>query len=273
MSDGLPTAILQKRERLIERIKAYGSVLVAVSGGVDSGVLLKAATLALGPERAQGVCLAGDIFPAREHTVAEQMAAEHGLTLRVLNLSPIDEETFKNNPVDRCYHCKTYLFTQLVDTARAEGFAAVLEGTNLDDLGDHRPGMRAVQELGVQSPLRDAELHKSEIRAIARDWGLGNWDEPSAACLASRVPFDNPIDRESLARIDKGEEYLIHTWGLRCVRVRYDGMTARIETTVEDLPRLVESEAREAILAEFERLGFRFVALDLKGYRTGSLNP
>ena len=261
-----------KLDRLNQRLLKLGRVVVAVSGGVDSAVLFKAATLALGRDNALGVSVRGDIFPSHEADIADAVARAHGLNLEIVKLSPMRLEQFRANPPDRCYYCKTFLFSLLKDYASRHGVDHVVEGSNVDDLGDHRPGMRALTELEILSPLLDAGLGKADIRALAHQWGLDNWDEPSAACLASRIPYGVTIDPERLARIDRAEQFLRRQMGLRQVRVRYDGVTARIEVLPADIASLAADDNRTAIVAALREMGFQFIALDLMGYRMGSHN-
>jgi uncharacterized protein len=190
----------------------------------------------------------------------------------VVALSPMSAPEFAANDADRCYYCKRFLFSSLLEFARAEGYAHVLEGGNVDDLRDHRPGMRAVNELGVRAPLRELGIGKAAIREMARAWGLPNWDAPSAACLASRIPYGQTITIEKLRRVESAEDFLRTTFALRVLRVRHDGPTARIETAPEDIARLAAPDARHAIVLRLRDLGFLYVSLDLTGYRTGSLN-
>lgn len=262
----------EQRDRLVERLASYGSALVAFSGGVDSATLLKTAVVALGADKVMGVCVTGDIFPSWEVDTARSVAREHDLPLRVIEASPMELSEFVENSSERCYYCKRFLFSRLIQIAKDEGWAVVLEGANADDVGDHRPGMRAVEELGARAPLKDLGIAKAQIREIAHAYGLGNWDEPSAACLASRVPYGQIITEEKLARIDGAERFLRQTFHLRQVRARHDGLTARIEVPPEDISRLAEAPAREAIVAHLRELGFQYVTLDLLGYRMGSLN-
>jgi uncharacterized protein len=261
-----------KRDALLRRLRAHGSVLVAFSGGVDSATLLKAAVEALGPGKALGVTVTGAIFPSHEVELAQTVAREHNLPHRLVEASPLGMPAFDDNSPERCYHCKRFLFTQLLELARREGFACVVDGANADDLGDHRPGMRATGELGVASPFKELDVTKAQIREMAHAWGLRNWDEPSAACLASRIPYGQPITLEKLRRVDQAESFLRRAFGLRCLRVRHDGLTARIEAAPEAIARLAEPEARALIVERLREIGFRYVSLDLTGYRTGSLN-
>ena len=177
----------RQRDRLLERLRGLGSALVAFSGGVDSGTLLKAAVVALAKGKALGITVVGDIFPSYEVKLAVRIAREHGFPHRLVEMSPIELEEFTSNPPERCYYCKRFLFSRLAEAGRAEGFDHVLDGSNADDVGDHRPGLRAVAELNILSPLKELGITKAQTREMARAWGLPNWDEPSAACLASRV--------------------------------------------------------------------------------------
>ncbi|MCX7047245.1 MAG: ATP-dependent sacrificial sulfur transferase LarE, partial [Candidatus Sumerlaeota bacterium] len=221
----------EKHESLARRIQEWmqslDSALVAFSGGVDSGVLLKSAVEALGPGKCLGVTIAGEISPAHEIERARQVAREHQLPLMVLEFSALGSQVFVSNPPDRCYHCKRLIFTRIIEYARSKGFAQVLEGTHRDDLKDHRPGLRALAELGVLSPFKDLGFTKAQIRELARGYGLPNSEDAPAACLASRIPYGLNISREKLARVDAADQFLRTEFNVRQARVRHDGRTAR----------------------------------------------
>jgi uncharacterized protein len=182
-----------------------------------------------------------------------------------------DMERFRENPPDRCYHCKKAIFSKLATIAQALGFPCILEASNIDDLGDYRPGHRAVKELGARSPLVEAGLAKADVRALSKARGLPTWDKPSAACLASRIPYGEPITREKLARIEKGEAYLSKL-GFGAARLRNHGEIARIEVPADEIPRLASAALRGRVVARLKALGFRYVTIDLEGYRSGSMN-
>ncbi len=251
------------------RLAAYPSVLVALSGGLDSTWLAHAAHAALG-ERALAVTLHGEVHPEREVGEARNLADRIGIRHRVEALSLLNEPAFRGNPPDRCYHCKRLLFWRLLAIAREEGIAVVAEGTTVDDAADIRPGMRAVRELGIRSPLAEAGLTKAMIRTLSREAGLPTWNKPAAACLASRVPYGTPVTAEALGRIEAAEAAL-RALGLRHVRVREHGTVGRIEVAPEEIPRL-GGELRSAALRALREAGYAYAALDLEGYRTGSLN-
>jgi len=253
---------------LMEALRAMDRAVVAFSGGVDSAFLLHAAGLALG-DGVLAVTFATPYTPREELEGALAMARQSGVAHRVIE-APLPDE-LRNNPPERCYLCKRRLFGRLVAIAREEGIAHVLDGGNVDDLGDHRPGRRAVLELGVKSPLMEAGLTKRDIRDISKELGLSTWNKPAGACLLTRLPHGAPVDEAGLARIDAGERHL-RALGFPAVRLRSHGDAARIEIPRESLGALVEADRNHEVTARLKELGYRHVTLDLDGYRMGSLN-
>lgn len=262
--------LAEKAARLKEIVAESGGAVVAYSGGVDSTLLLRVAVEVLG-ERALAVTARSETYPAHEVEEAVARAREMGARLREIHTEELEQEEFAANPPERCYYCKRELFGKLVEIAKEEGLAVVVDGANVDDTSDFRPGARAGAELGVRSPLREAGLTKAEIRELSREYGLPTWDKPSFACLASRFPYGDRITREELAKVAAAEEVL-RGLGLRQFRVRNHGTVARIEVEAEDLPRLVAPERRARIARKLHELGYTYVTLDLDGYRTGSMN-
>ena len=258
----------EKYSRLLDALGDMGSVLVAYSAGVDSTLLLAAAREALG-KRAIAVTAVSPLVPDADTEAAAAFCAARGIEHVLLRFDPFAVEGFAENPPDRCYYCKRELFSRFLELAAERGAAYVLEGSNLDDEGDYRPGMRAVRELGVKSPLLDAGLHKNEIRALSKALGLPTWNKPSAACLASRFAYGQRITPEGLKRVGEAEEKL-RSLGFSQLRVRVHGSLARIE-----LPR-AEMKAALYHAQELEQslraLGFRYVTLDLGGFQSGSMN-
>ena len=267
---GVSRAAAAKYARLERILKDMGRVLVAYSGGVDSSLLLKAARDVLG-RNALAATASTEVHTARELREAKEMAASIGIPLRVIRRRILDRPAFAANPPDRCYHCKTDLFSVLLEIARKQRIPYIVDGTNADDVSDYRPGRRALEELGVRSPLREAGLGKDEIRALSRRLGLATASRPSRACLASRFPYGTRITAEGLRRVGAAEETLLKL-GFGQLRVRDHGRIARIEIEPVAFPALLKAGVRDRIIRALRRLGWDYVTLDLAGYRTGSLN-
>lgn len=259
-----------KFDQLFERLRQLDRVLIAYSGGVDSTLLLKVGTLALG-ERCLGVTARSETLTGEEYEAAMTIAHDHGFNILTTQYSELAIENYAGNPTNRCYFCKQELFSRLRQIAREQGIQTLIDGTNADDVDDWRPGMQAAQELQVLSLLRETGVHKSEIRDWARALGLPNWDKPSAPCLSSRIAYGVPIDQKKLDQVAEGERFLRQN-GFRVVRVRHHEEIARIEVAPEEIGRLLDPELRARVTARLKELGFRYVTLDLLGYRMGSLN-
>ena len=263
-------AVAEKLAKLRARLVDLGSVLVCYSGGVDSAFLLAAAHDALGPRAIGMTAVSPSLAPAeREDAIAlaQSIGAEH----RLVESSEIEDPDYVKNAPDRCFHCKSELY-RIAAAKRAEwDLAAIVNGTNLDDLGDYRPGLEAAKQAGVVSPFVDLAFTKADVRAGAQAMGLPVWDKPAAACLSSRIPYGTSVTRERLTQIG-GFEAALKALGFRQVRVRYHDELARIELDPSDLMRAADPSLRAQIVAEGKRSGFRYVTLDLAGYRTGSHN-
>jgi len=259
-----------KLENLKESIRRMGSLAVAYSGGVDSTFLLKVAHDVL-DANVIAVTARSSTYPEREFREATDFAKKIGVRHRVIVSEELDIEGFSDNPVDRCYFCKRELFTKILDVAKQSGLKYVADGSNIDDLGDYRPGMKAVKELGVVCPLKEAGMGKDDIRILSKEMNLPTWDKPAFACLSSRFPYGQKITREKLEVIDKTEQFLMDL-GFRQVRVRHHGDMARIEVSAEERRKIFDTDLMDRIHEKFRQFGFAYVALDLKGYRTGSMN-
>ncbi|MBQ7647198.1 MAG: ATP-dependent sacrificial sulfur transferase LarE [Clostridia bacterium] len=262
--------LLTKQQKLISELKEQGSIAVAFSGGVDSALLLKTAHDALG-DNAVAFTLATDFFPDKETEEAVSFCRRYGIKHELIYEDILSVHGIKSNPVNRCYFCKKHMFRLLKVRAAALGIKYVAEGSNADDAGDFRPGMKAIEELGIKSPLKSAGLTKDDIRALANKAGLSVWDKPSAACLASRFIYGEELTKERLSSVEKAEE-MIRSYGVRQLRVRVHGDLARIETGKEDIKKLTVPDVSESICRYLKDFGFLYVTLDLGGYRTGSMN-
>lgn len=260
----------EKYVYLQDYLRSLGSVAVAFSSGVDSTFLLKVSHDVLG-ERAIAVTAASCSFPRRELKEAEDFCRQNGIRHIVCQSEELDIEGFRQNPKNRCYLCKHELFEKIWAIAREHGLAAVAEGSNMDDNGDYRPGLIAVRELGVKSPLREAKLNKAEIRTLSRQLGLPTWNKQSFACLSSRFVYGETISEEKLTMVDRAEQLLLDL-GFHQVRVRIHDTIARIEILPEEFERILADDVRKRIYAQLQSFGFTYVTLDLLGYRTGSMN-
>lgn len=247
------------------------SILVAYSGGVDSTFLAVVAHEVLG-ENALAVLAVSPVSPSKEKEQAELLANNIGFNLRVIETNEMDNPEFTENPENRCYYCKKELFQQLKRIALAVELKWIADGTNADDLQDYRPGIKAGAEAGVRSPLLEVDLTKEEIRMLSRQYGLPTWDRPASPCLASRIPYGTTITPETLNKIAEGEMYL-HDLGIRQLRLRHHGNIARIEVDEQEMTVLLDNVSRKKIVEQLKKVGYRYVVLDLTGYRTGSLNP
>lgn len=262
--------IEEKLAVLQQNIKSVGSLLVAFSAGVDSTFLLAVAREALG-ERIRAITAVSPLFPEREARECERLAALLQVELSLLPVDQLSIPGFDKNPAERCYLCKRQLFETFQKVAQANGIAGVADGSNVDDLEDFRPGMKAIRELGVKSPLLEAGLGKDEIRQLSRKMGLDTWDKTAAACLASRFETGDKINLKKLSMVEKAEDYL-QELGFKQVRVRMHRHLARIEVGENERRLLAAEDIMDKVAAHFKQLGFHYVTLDMQGYRIGSMN-
>ena len=268
--EGATDSLQGKMTSLRARLKEMGSVLVAYSGGVDSAFLAVVAYDELG-DRALAVTASSPSLAPSELEYAVSLAQRRSIAHRVIETAELQRADYIENNSNRCYFCKDELYTHLKNLAADEGFAWIANGTNADDLGDFRPGLKAAEQYGVRSPLVEAGLGKSEIRELSRDIGLDAWDKPAQACLSSRIPYGTPVSVEPLGRIAKAEEFL-RRLGIRQLRVRHHDTIARIEIGPQDFSVLIDDDVRQRVTRYFRSIGYAYVALDLDGFRSGSLN-
>ena len=261
--------MIEKEAALRGTLWSLGSVVVAYSGGVDSAYLACVAADVLG-NRALAVTADSASYPERHRRLAIQVAQQFGLRHEIIRTNELDRPEYRANPANRCYYCKHELYTHLTRIA-ADRQAVVVDGNNADDRGDYRPGRQAAREFGVRSPLDEANLRKVEIRELSRLAGLPTWDEPASACLSSRIPYHSEVTDEKLRMIERAEQVL-RALGFRVCRVRHHDELARLEIGPAEMARAVEPEVGTAIVRELKAIGYRYVSLDLQGYRTGSLN-
>lgn len=257
-----------KYKELIKYLKSLGKVVLAFSGGVDSTFLLKASKEALG-DNVKAVTILSPYIPKWEIEEAKELVKELGVKHEIIEAPIID--SIKFNPEDRCYLCKTAVFNMILSIAKEQGYNYVIDGTNFDDTKDYRPGLRALKELDVKSPLLECKLTKAEIRAFSKELNLNTWDKPPYACLLTRIPYGNELREEDFIKIENAEKYMMSI-GFRAIRVRCHGDLARIEVSRSDRSKLFNEELLDTIASKIKECGFKYVTLDLQGYRVGSFN-
>ena len=260
----------QKLLKLRNLLSEMKSVLVTFSGGTDSAFLLKIAVETLG-QRVLAVTAHSEIYKESELRAAVKLAGVIGARHQIFNSSELSIESFRANPKDRCYHCKNHLFSEMRKIQREHQLDYILDGTNQDDLTDFRPGMTAASEFGIRSPLKEVALTKAEIRLLSKQAGLTTWDKPAQPCLSSRFPYGASLTAENLGRVEKAEAFL-GTLGLTQLRVRVHDDIARIETTPEGIQLLLDPENNKRVVAKFTDLGYKYITIDMRGYRSGSMN-
>jgi len=260
----------EKKAKLISILKKLDSLVVAFSGGVDSTFLLSMAYDEL-KENVVAITAESPIHPVREKQEALALAKKIGVRHIIVQSREIHQPDFLANPRNRCYVCKKYILEDITRLASEMNIQSIAHGANMDDLKDYRPGFKAVEEMDVLSPLIDAGLTKTDIRALSKEMNLSTWDKPSNACLASRIPYGTPITKEALGMIEKAEAFIL-SLGLKTCRVRHHGNIARIETSIDDMEKIFTKKNRQRIVKAFKELGYKHIAIDLEGYRQGSMN-
>lgn len=260
----------QKYNELKSILARMGEVVVAYSGGVDSAFLLKVAHDVLG-DKAYGVLAISPTYPSREFEKAKDTAAFIGARIQIIETNELEDEKFRTNPVNRCYFCKSELFTKIAELVDNKQFKNFVDGSNMDDKGDYRPGMKALQEKNIRSPLQEAGLTKADIRVLSKELGLPTWDKDALACLSSRFPYGENIDIQKLRMIDEIENFLFDL-GFRNIRARHQKNTLKIEVAPHLIGKFFEESVREKVVAKAKSLGYTYVTVDLEGYRQGSMN-
>lgn len=260
-----------KLEKLKGILRDMEKVVVAYSGGVDSAFLLKVAADTLGTENVMAILAISPTYPSREYNRALETAASIGVKVEIIHTKEADDPRFKNNPVDRCYFCKHELFSRIAEYIAAGEFKNMVDGSNMDDLSDHRPGKKALHEKDIRSPLQDAGLSKSEIRVLSLELGLPTWNKDALACLSSRFPYGENIDLKKLQMVDAAENFLSDL-GFKNIRARHEKNSIRIEVSSSQIKLFTDDALRMQVLAKMKELGYNYVSLDLEGYRQGSLN-
>lgn len=262
--------MIGKYNKLLENIKAHEKLALAFSGGVDSSFLLHSAIEAIGGENVLAVTISTSMYPRKEREFAEKLAKSMGVKHIILEVDESKITGLVENSMDRCYFCKKEIFKSIREVSNANGIDIILDGSNFDDLNDFRPGMRALEELNIRSPLKEIEMTKREIRSLSKQFNIETWDFPSMACLASRIPYGKRITAEKLDKIERGESYLndLGYWG---IRLRYHDNIARLELAEEDFHRFIR-EDRHKVVEYLKELGFDYISLDLEGYVMGSMN-